>query len=109
MSNYFYEKENSFQVSSSYGPGRYDYDYEEKNVDYPYAYVRWTAKRNFEAILNLMATDKINTDDLVSKEFDFENILRAYEDIKNTDNLGIIINYNNIHKWIILLEVVEKN
>ena len=93
--NDFYEKEISFQVSSSYGPGRYDYAYEEKNIDYPYAYVRWTAKRNFEAILNLMAADKINTDDLISKEFDFEDILSAYKNIENTDNLGIIINYNH--------------
>lgn len=51
----FYEKELSFQVSCSYGPGRYDSDYEEKGNDYPFAFVRWTEKRNFEAVLDMMA------------------------------------------------------
>ena len=55
----FYEKEISFQVSSSYGPGRYDPSYERDNIDYPYPYVRWTAKRNFEAILQLFKKRKL--------------------------------------------------
>ena len=58
----FYEKELNFQVSCSYGPGRYDHDYEENGIDYPYDYVRWTENRNFEAVLDLMASKKINTE-----------------------------------------------
>jgi len=57
----FYEKELSFQVSCSYGPGRYDPQYEEKGQDYPLGYVRWTARRNFEAVLDLMAQGKRRT------------------------------------------------
>ena len=53
----FFEKELSFQVSCSYGPGSYDDDYEQKGMDYPIGYVRWTEKRNFEAILQAMVPD----------------------------------------------------
>ena len=52
----FYEKELTFQVSCSYGPGRYDEDYEDKGKDYPFAFVLWTQQRNFEAVLDLMAS-----------------------------------------------------
>ena len=52
----FYEKELTFQVSCSYGPGRYDDDYEYKGTDYPFGLVRWTEQRNFEAVLDLMAS-----------------------------------------------------
>jgi len=56
----FYEKELSFQVSCSYGPGRYDPAYEEKGQDYPVGYVRWTEQRNFEAVLDLMASGALD-------------------------------------------------
>jgi len=56
----FYEKELTFQVSCSYGPGRYDPNYEEKGHDYPYGFVRWTAQRNFQAVLNLMAAGRLD-------------------------------------------------
>ena len=52
----FFEKELSFQVSCSYGPGRYDTDYEDKGHDYPLPFVRWTEQRNFEAVLDIMAS-----------------------------------------------------
>ncbi|MDE0569027.1 zinc-binding alcohol dehydrogenase, partial [Shewanella sp. K8] len=55
----FYEKELTFQVSCSYGPGRYDADYEDKGNDYPYAIVRWTEQRNFEAILDMMSSGQV--------------------------------------------------
>ena len=55
----FYEKELSFQVSCSYGPGRYDPAYEEKGQDYPMGFVRWTEQRNFEAVLDMMASGRL--------------------------------------------------
>ncbi len=91
----FYEKELSFQVSCSYGPGRYDPEYEEKGHDYPIGYVRWTGQRNFEAVLDLIAAGKLNVKSLISHRFPFEEAIRAYDLI--TDNkepyLGIILEY----------------
>ncbi len=71
----FYEKEISFQVSCSYGPGRYDEEYEQKGNDYPIGYVRWTEKRNFDAILNAISKGTLNVKPLITeriplKEFD---------------------------------------
>lgn len=91
-----YKKEISFQVSCSYGPGRYDPSYENNCVDYPIGYVRWTENRNFTAILNLLSESKINTKKLVSHTFEFEKISEAY-DLLLSDNLitGILIKYKN--------------
>jgi threonine dehydrogenase-like Zn-dependent dehydrogenase len=61
----FYEKELSFQVSCSYGPGRYDPDYEDKGHDYPIGFVRWTEQRNFEAVLDMMAGGQIDVKPLI--------------------------------------------
>ena len=92
----FYKKELTFQVSCSYGPGRYDPNYEEKGLDYPHAYVRWTEKRNFETILQLISNKKIKTKNLISHEFDITNCLNAYELISKKDpHLGIVLNYKN--------------
>ena len=63
----FYEKELSFQVSCSYGPGRYDEDYEFKGIDYPLPFVRWTEKRNFETILQLISYRKLEVKELISE------------------------------------------
>lgn len=91
----FYAKEITFQVSCSYGPGRYDQSYEENSNDYPFGYIRWTENRNFIAILELMADKKISTKELVSYVFDFENAKQAYESIINDKNiLGILFKYN---------------
>jgi predicted dehydrogenase/threonine dehydrogenase-like Zn-dependent dehydrogenase len=91
----FYEKELSFQVSCSYGPGRYDPEYEEKGHDYPLGYVRWTEQRNFEAVLDLMAVGKLTVDPLISHRFPFEDAEKAYAMIsENRDPyLGIILEY----------------
>ncbi|MBE8424969.1 zinc-binding dehydrogenase, partial [Leptospira borgpetersenii serovar Balcanica] len=62
----FYEKELSFQVSCSYGPGRYDPNYEEKGQDYPLEFVRWTEQRNFIAVLDMMASGTLNVDSLIT-------------------------------------------
>ena len=79
----FYEKELSFQVSCSYGPGRYDPVYEDKAQDYPFAYVRWTEQRNFEAILDLMAAGKIDVAPLITHRFPLSEAEKAYQMIAN--------------------------
>lgn len=90
----FYEKELQFQVSCSYGPGRYDKSYEEEGNDYPYDFVRWTEQRNFEAILSLLKENLIKTDELTSKRYKFINALDAYQDLINKNNtLGLLIEY----------------
>ncbi|WP_412971518.1 bi-domain-containing oxidoreductase [Glaciecola sp. MF2-115] len=92
----FYEKELSFQVSCSYGPGRYDPNYEEKGNDYPFAFVRWTEQRNFEAILDMMAAGQINVSSLISHRFAFEKAADAY-DLLTSDKsaLGILLKYDS--------------
>lgn len=91
----FYEKELSFQVSCSYGPGRYDPEYEKKGHDYPLGYVRWTEQRNFEAVLDLMASGKLDVKPLISHRFPFEEALKAYDLISGNKEpyIGIILEY----------------
>ena len=90
--NLFYEKELSFQVSSAYGPGRYDVHY-ESGQDYPLPYVRWTAKRNMEAFLFLLQQKKIAVDKLITHRFPFEKAVQAYETIEKENPIGIILQY----------------
>ncbi len=90
----FYEKELSFQVSCSYGPGRYETNYEQKGLDYPIGFVRWTEQRNFEAVLDLLAQDKLVTQPLVSHRFPFEDALQGYEAIHDPGALGILLEYS---------------
>lgn len=90
----FYEKELSFQVSCSYGPGRYDPNYEGKGQDYPLAFVRWTEQRNFEAILQMMAGSRLDVQPLISHRFVFEDADQAYKVLTDrTDALGILLTY----------------
>jgi predicted dehydrogenase/threonine dehydrogenase-like Zn-dependent dehydrogenase len=90
----FYKKEISFQVSCSYGPGRYDASYEEKGHDYPVGYVRWTEQRNFEAILDLMADRRLGVATLVSHRLPLDRAEAAYEVVAGKQpSLGIIIEY----------------
>lgn len=92
----FYEKELTFQVSCSYGPGRYDPDYEDKGNDYPLSFVRWTEQRNFQAVLDLMATGQINVEPLISHRIPFEEAPRAYELLSsNKAALGIMLTYQH--------------
>jgi predicted dehydrogenase/threonine dehydrogenase-like Zn-dependent dehydrogenase len=92
----YYEKELSLLLSRSYGPGRYDRSYEEKGVDYPAGYVRWTENRNMEALVNLMAERKLDVATLTTHEFPLERALEAYEMIlKGTERyLGVLLTYN---------------
>lgn len=89
----FYEKELSFQVSCSYGPGRYDPEYEEKGHDYPLGFVRWTEQRNFEAILDMMADGRIDMKPLISHRFELEAAESAYDLVSCGNPLGVILDY----------------
>lgn len=89
----FYEKEISFQVSCSYGPGRYEQNYENKGMDYPVEFVRWTEKRNFETILNLLSNGSLNVKSLISHKFNFNQISDAYNILDDNETLGAIIEY----------------
>lgn len=92
----FYEKELSFQVSCSYGPGRYDCNYEEGGNDYPLGFVRWTEQRNFEAILDMMATGQLDVIPLITQSFEFENAASAYNLLtEDKAALGILLNYGS--------------
>ena len=90
----FYEKELTFQVSCSYGPGRYDEGYEGKGQDYPVGFVRWTEQRNFEAVLDLMASGSIAVEPLISQRFHITNVVAAYENLYDPSSLGILLDYN---------------
>jgi len=90
----FYRKELSFQVSCSYGPGRYDPAYEEGGQDYPQPYVRWTAQRNFEAVLDMLADGRLDVSPLVTHRLPFERALEAYELIQSDAfHLGVLLEY----------------
>ncbi len=77
----FYKKELSFQVSCSYGPGRYDEDYEQKGVDYPIGFVRWTEKRNFETILQAISKRQIAVTDLITERVPLKEYLTIYNNL----------------------------
>lgn len=90
----FYEKELSFQVSCSYGPGRYDSAYEDNGHDYPIGFVRWTEQRNFEAVLDLMAAGTLQVEPLISHRFDLAEGADAMALLTSGEpSLGILLNY----------------
>lgn len=78
----FYKKELSFQVSCSYGPGRYDENYENKGQDYPLPYVRWTEKRNFKTILQTISSGTLNVRPLITEEVDLNQYEEIYGDMR---------------------------
>ena len=94
----FYEKELSFQVSCSYGPGRYDDNYEFKGIDYPLPYVRWTEKRNFKTILNLISSGKLGVKELISEVIPLEDFNKIYGNIENSKSIASILKYNEDNK-----------
>ena len=93
---YWYRKELELRMSCSYGPGRYDPEYEEKGVDYPTAYVRWTENRNMQAFQDLVFHNRIDLDYLTTHEFRLEEASQAYDLIVNRSEpfLGIVLAYN---------------
>jgi predicted dehydrogenase/threonine dehydrogenase-like Zn-dependent dehydrogenase len=96
---FFYEKELDFRVSRSYGPGRYDSAYEQKGIDYPIGYVRWTETRNMEAFLKLLADRKLDLHSLVTHRFPISRANSAYDLITGKTHeqfLGVLIAYPDI-------------
>lgn len=92
----FYEKELTFQVSCSYGPGRYDPAYEGNGQDYPIGLVRWTEQRNFEAVLDLMASGTLNVEPLISHRFPLERAEEAFSLLTASEpSLGILLKYQS--------------
>uniref|UniRef100_A0A7C4UC22 Oxidoreductase n=1 Tax=candidate division WOR-3 bacterium TaxID=2052148 RepID=A0A7C4UC22_UNCW3 len=91
----FYMKEISIYLSRSYGPGRYDPNYEEKGIDYPIGYVRWTENRNIESFLNLIAEKKVNVKELITHRFNIEDAIDAYKTIMEGKEriLGVLFQY----------------
>jgi predicted dehydrogenase/threonine dehydrogenase-like Zn-dependent dehydrogenase len=93
----FFKKELTFQVSASYGPGRYDPNYEEKGQDYPVGFVRWTEQRNFEAVLDMMADGRMDVKPLISHKFAIEDAEQAYALVGGAGpSLGILLTYPGI-------------
>lgn len=114
----YYDKEIELRISRSYGPGRYDTVYEEKGIDYPIGYVRWTENRNMEAVLELIAEKKIDMKGLISYNFDIEDAQKAYSIVTKSDSdyYGILLEYKKgeykkkitLHKKILGKEDVTK-
>ena len=89
----FYKKELSFQVSCSYGAGRYDEEYENKGHDYPLAYVRWTEKRNFETILGAISSKMLDVQPLITEEVELVNYAEIYGDMRKHGSIASILKF----------------
>ena len=87
----FYEKELSFQVSCSYGPGRYDDSYEGKGNDYPLPFVRWTERRNFDAVLHAISCGALNVGALISEQIPLDEFEKIYDNIGSTDSIASVL------------------
>jgi predicted dehydrogenase/threonine dehydrogenase-like Zn-dependent dehydrogenase len=108
----FYEKELTFQVSCSYGPGRYDENYEQKGMDYPLPFVRWTEKRNFETILQSIANGQLKVNELISEVVEFQDFQKIYGNIGNTGSIASILKYplyQNITLDSSIIEISKRN
>jgi predicted dehydrogenase/threonine dehydrogenase-like Zn-dependent dehydrogenase len=112
--NIYYEKELDFRISRSYGPGRYDPDYEEKGIDYPIGYVRWTEKRNMEQFLRLISIGHLDVKPMITHIFKIEDALKAYELILENPNkedfTAVLLEYDPAkeHKPTVILTKGEK-
>jgi predicted dehydrogenase/threonine dehydrogenase-like Zn-dependent dehydrogenase len=102
----FYEKELSFQVSCSYGPGRYDDQYEQRGIDYPLPFVRWTEKRNFDTILQSISSGKLRVKELVTEVVALQDYQKIYSGIGTSSSIASILTYprtGEAHKNTIVL------
>jgi len=111
----YYHKELDFRFSRSYGPGRYDSGYEEKGIDYPIGFVRWTEQRNMMSVLQLLKDRKINFSKLITHEFNFNESEKVFLDIKDAkeEYLGVVLKYDgnitdNVRKISIPKNSVER-
>ncbi len=104
----FYEKELDFLISRSYGPGRYDLSYEEKGIDYPIEYVRWTENRNMQAFLDLLGDKKIDVKPLIGKVFPIEDAKKAYDMLISVEKkpFTVLLKYDPSQYFSIKKEVV---
>lgn len=92
----YYDRELTFRISMSYGPGRYDREYEERGQDYPIGYVRWTEGRNIESFLDMVAAGRVDVEPLISHRFNIEDGARAYQLITgNEPYLGVLLQYDS--------------
>ena len=105
----FYKKELSFLVSCSYGPGRYDDDYENRGIDYPLPFVRWTEKRNFETVLQAIAMGRIDVKSLITEEVKLDNYKEIYGDMRKHGSIASIIKYPSDSKMRTVVEVTSLN
>jgi predicted dehydrogenase/threonine dehydrogenase-like Zn-dependent dehydrogenase len=90
----FFKKELSFQVSCSYGPGRYDENYEEKGQDYPIGYVRWTEKRNFEAILSALDKGQLKVESMITETVDLVDYNKIYSNMSGSKSIASLLKYD---------------
>jgi predicted dehydrogenase/threonine dehydrogenase-like Zn-dependent dehydrogenase len=97
----FFKKEITLQVSASYGPGRYDPFYEEQGNDYPIGFVRWTEKRNFEAVLEMMSDGLLDVKSLITHRYDINDAIEAYTLLNDPLALGIILSYPSQPKRVL--------
>ncbi len=104
----FYEKEISFQVSCSYGAGRYDDEYEQKGNDYPIGYVRWTEKRNFEAVLNAISKKKLDVKPLITDRVPLDEYQKIYGDMSNSKSIASILEYSSEKEQKRTIQLVDK-
>lgn len=90
----FFEKELTFQVSCSYGPGRYDEMYEQRGHDYPIGFVRWTEQRNFEAVLAAMASGRLQVQALITEIVDFYHFEKIYDQLSHSRSIASLLRYD---------------
>lgn len=105
----FYKKELTFQVSCSYGAGRYDDAYEQKGQDYPLPYVRWTEKRNFEAVLQTISSGHLQVRDLISESFDLLDYNRVYGDMRRSGVIASILRYSSDAPQQSVIQVTDRS
>lgn len=103
----FYEKELLFQISCSYGPGRYDPEYELKGNDYPLPFIRWTENRNFSTILECIARGVLDVKPLITHSVEIENAVELYNHLSNSNHIGVIIKYKEKAEDIQKLKVIR--
>ena len=105
----FFEKEITFQVSCSYGPGRYDENYEQKGQDYPIGFVRWTEKRNFEAVLNAISKGTLDVQPLITDRIPLAEYQRIYGDMGNSKSIAVILEYSSDTEIVSSIEINNKS
>ena len=107
----FYEKELTFQVSCSYGPGRYDENYEQKGIDYPLPYVRWTEQRNFDAVLFALSTGMLQVKEMITEIVPLAEYKYIYGNIGSHKSIASILKYDEkeLKEPIHTIELVSNN